>query len=422
MPGLQTEVKEALDGLQKTVEDFKAENDSRLKKLEEKGYAPADVEAKVDAANKRIDDALDQMEALSKKANRAADPKQESDAVKHLAKQAFRYRMAGKAVPEAVEKALQAEWKEHLAAQGVDESHPEYKALSVGTDPEGGYLVRPTVSAEIAKRVYESSPMRQLATVQQISGDAFEEPADWDEPSAAWQGEQSSRSETATNSPLKLLRVPVHSLEAEPKASQRLLDDAMVDIESWHNQKVAEKFARAEATAFISGDGVLRPRGITSYATTTTDEYGKIEQVNSGSAGAVTGDGLHDLQNALYEPFQGNASWLMQRQTFGSIRKLVDGDTRYLFSIDGGLVNGVMQLSLLGKPVRFATDMPAVAADALSIAYGDFRAGYLIVEKLGIRVLRDPYTSKGFVKFYTVKRVGGAVRQYQAIKLQKLAA
>jgi HK97 family phage major capsid protein len=290
------------------------------------------------------------------------------------------------------------------------------KALSVDSDPDGGYLVRPEVSSEIVKKVFESSPVRELASVQTISSDALEIIEDLDEAASGWVGERQARSETDTPQ-IKKIVIPAHELYANPKASQKLLDDAQVNIESWLQEKVSSKFARDEATAFVTGNGVLKPMGFLSYAAGTG--FNQVEQVNSGDANLVTDDGLLDLQGALKEDYQANATWLLKRSTLTAIRKLKDGDDNYVWQ--PGIANGVPSL-ILGKPYRLANDMPAVAANALSIAYGDFKMGYQIVDRVGIRVLRDPYTAKPYILFYTTKRVGGAVKNFEAIKIQKIAA
>src|SRR5690606_23622269 len=183
----------------------------------------------------------------------------------------------------------------------------------------GGYFVRPAMSAEITKKVFESSPIRELAGGITISTDAFEELYDNDEPGSGWVGELSSRSETDSNQ-MNKIRIECHELHASPKASQKLLDDSMLDIESWHAGKVVEKFARDEATAFVSGNGVNKPRGILSYA--SGDGFNKIEQIASGSNGAPTADKLIELQDSLLEPFQAGAVWLMRRSVWTLVRQL----------------------------------------------------------------------------------------------------
>ena len=186
------------------------------------------------------------------------------------------------------------------------------KTMSVNSDPDGGYLVIPTLGGTISTLVRETSPMRQLASVETISSDSLEYLLDNDEASAGWVGETQPRPETNTPKLSKLI-IPVNEIYAQPKATQKLIDDAVVDIEKWLARKVAEKFARMENTAFLVGDGVLQPRGILTYAAGTNIGSQQIEQIVTGSASAFTYDGLVNLQSALKEEYQGNASWLVNR-------------------------------------------------------------------------------------------------------------
>ena len=405
-------IKEGFEKVQRTWEEFKKANDARLEALE-KNKGVAEVQEKLEKMNTDIDSRMEKLETAQNRAVKTFEAPTEKDELQREAKAAaISYLRSGHITDE-----------QRIVLEKAKDLNPEYKALSVDSDPDGGFLVRAEIATEMQKRVFESSPMRQLASVQQISSDALEINYDDDEPGSGWVGEQQSRPETSSNQ-LKQLRIPAHELYANPRATQKLLDDAAVDVEAWHAGKVTEKFARDEATAFISGDGVLKPKGILSYPSTSSDnEFGKLQQVNSGSAGAVTAEGLIDLQNSLFEEFQSGASFLMRRATSADERKLKNTDGNYLWNFQPitGLNSGPMEM-LLGKPVRFASDMPAVAGDALAISYGDYRRGYQIVDRVGIRVLRDPFTAKPFIQFYTTKRVGGAVKQFQAIKLQKLAA
>jgi HK97 family phage major capsid protein len=293
---------------------------------------------------------------------------------------------------------------------------PEHqKALSVGSDPDGGYLVSPERSNRILTQVYESSPIRQIATIETIGTDALEIPVDEGEAGAGWVGETEAPSETSTPQ-IGVQRIPVHELYAEPKATQKLLEDGSIDIGGWLEGKIADKFARTEATAFVSGSGVRQPRGLLTYPAGTSRT--QIEQVVSGAASAVTADGIVNLVYALKEFYTAGAAFLMRRATVGAVMLLKDANNQYIWR--PGIESG-QPSTLMGYPVREAADMPAVAANALAIAFGNFRFAYTIVDRLGVTVLRDPYTAKPFVKFYTRKRVGGDVTTFEAIKLQKIA-
>ena len=303
-----------------------------------------------------------------------------------------------------------------LYLRSKDERAVEEKALSVGSDPDGGFLVPTAMSSRIITQVYETSPLRQLATVETIGTDALELPNDLGEFDAGWVGETDSRTETNT-SQIGVLRIPVHEIYAKPKATQKMLEDASVNIETWLANKVSDKFSRTEASAFISGNGIKKPRGILSYPAGTSGA--KIEQIASGGATAITADGLINLMISLKDFYASGASWLMRRATVGAIMLLKDNDGQYIWrpGLDAGKPS-----TLLGSPVYQAADMPAVAAGALPIAFGNFRAGYTVVDRLGITVLRDPYSSKPFVEFYSRKRVGGDVVNFEAFKLMVVAA
>jgi len=288
------------------------------------------------------------------------------------------------------------------------------KALSVSSDPDGGYFVSPQLSANIVKTVFETSPMRQLASVEIISSDSLEILEDRDSAAAGWTGE--STSITATTSPqIAKKLIPVYQLYAQPKATQKLIDDSAIDIEAWLAGKISDIFGRLENTAFISGDGIGKPRGILTYASGTS--WGQIEQVGSGSSGAVTADKLLDLFYALKESYATNATFLMNRATVDAVRKLKDTTNQYLWN--PGLMHGAPD-TLLGVPVHQAADMPVPGSGSLSIVVGDFKRAYQIVDRSGITVLRDPFTDKPFVSFYTTKRVGGDVVNFEAIKIMSL--
>ena len=397
------DVKPAVDALAATFGQFKAANDEALAQKADRGAVDALTEAKVarlDGEIERLRDGLDRTRASLNRPARGAAP-------------GFRGDFPGD--PRVAE---------HKAAFGAYLRHGddaglaliEKKALSVGSDPEAGYLVTPRMSETIVATVFETSPVRAVAAAETISSDSLEMLVDKDEAAAGWVGEAEARPETDAPDLAKVV-IPAHEIYAEPRATQKLVDDSSIDIEAWLAAKVAEKFSRMEASAFVNGTGVGQPRGFLSYAAGTA--WGQIEQVNSGAAGAVAADGLLDLQHSLKEGYAANAAWLVNRLILRDIRKLKDADNQYLWQ--PGLQIGGHD-TLLGRPIHAATDLPVAAANSLSIAYGDFRAGYQIVDRVGVRVLRDPFTAKPFVKFYTTKRVGGDVVNFESIKLQKLAA
>lgn len=293
------------------------------------------------------------------------------------------------------------------------------KALSVNSDPDGGYLVTPEVTGKIITRMFETSPMRGVASVMTISSDSADISISDDEADSGWTSEMGTISETDTPQ-IGKINIPTHEQYAQPKATQKIIDDAAVDVEAWLANEIRKKFERTENTAFVAGDGSGKPRGFTDYgawAVANTYERGALETITSGTSGNFDSDNLIELQDALKQSYQDGAVFMCKRATFTAIRKLKNGnsDYRLLDLSTGGNV------TLLGKPVIIADDMPTMDADSKSIAYGNFGVGYQIIDRIGIRVLRDPFTSKPFVKFYTTKRVGGDVIDFDAIKLLKLS-
>ena len=259
--------------------------------------------------------------------------------------------------------------------------------------------------------------MRNLATVESISTDALEIPEDIGDSGVGWTAETGVRTETTTPT-IGVRRIPVHELYAMPKATQQLLDDSRVNIEEWLSTRIANKMAVTENMAYINGDGVDKPRGLLTYPAGTTNP-GQIQQIHSGNAAQITADGLRTLFYALKTPYIRNAGWIMGRATIEAISKLKDGGGEYLW--EPGLKVGEPQ-TLLGHPIERMEDMPVVAANSLSIAFGDWRQAYTIVDRIGVRVLRDPFSAKPFVLFYTTKRTGGDVANFEAAVIQKTAA
>jgi HK97 family phage major capsid protein len=401
---------EKLEQLGSTFEEFKKQNDKELAEIKASGTASAEQKQMVERINTDLTKLGDEVKAVRTALNRsgtaAGDQKEAAKESAERASKAYQNFLRGRTTAEDI-KAM----NDHRVNFG-----PEgYKALTADSDPNGGYWVRPEVSSEIVQKVFETSPMRQICDQITISSDSFEIAEDLGEFDANWVGERTARAETA-NSELKKIVIAVHELEAMPKASQRILDDAAVNVEAWISGKLADKFGRLENTAFVSGNGVGKPKGILSYASGTTG-YNDLQQVGSGSAGAFTADGLITLSYSLKAPYKQGAVFLMQRASVALIRKLKDSQNRYLW--EPGL-NGPGQDMLLGFPILEADDMAAAASGSLSAAFGNFKAGYQIVDRIGIRTLRDPFSAKPYVLFYSTKRVGGGVKNFEAIKLHVL--
>ncbi len=395
------EITDRVSALGHAWEQYKQVNDNRLREIERKGHAdPLYMEHL-----SRISDSLDQykgrLDKIETVYSRPAADQNAFDAKAYNPQQS-EYR---KAFCNYLRKGLDV---------GLEAL--QTKALSVGSDPDGGYMVTPSLSSKIVSAVFETSPMRQLASIETISSDALELLDDHDQAAAGWTAEAASVSDTASPQIAKR-SIPVHQLYAQPKATQKLIDDAAVDIEAWLAAKVADIFARKENTAFISGSGVGQPRGILTYSSGNT--WGKVEQVASGTSAQVTADGLIKVFYALKDAYARRASFLMNRSTVQAVRLLKESTTnQYLWQ--PGLSAGAPD-TLMGVPVYMASDMPVPAANSLSVAVADFQSTYQIVDRTGIQVLRDPFTDKPFVKFYTTKRVGGDVINFDAIKLLKLA-
>lgn len=286
-------------------------------------------------------------------------------------------------------------------------------AMQTGSDPDGGYLVPKTVSSRIITKIYETSNLRALATVETIGGKELEIPRDEGEFGyGGWVGESTAPSETTT-SQLGVSKIFAHEMFAEPRVTQNMLEDAGLDIEAWVANKVGEKMGRIEATAFFTGTGVNQPRGLLTYANGTTN--GTIEQIVSGGATNIAADAIYNLVFSLKDYYTQNARFLMKRTTVRDVMKLKDGQGNYLWQM--GDIKGGQPATILGFAVERCEDMPTVAASSLSVAFGDFKAAYTIVDRLGLTLLRDNLTAKPYVKFYNRRRVGGDVVNFEAVKL-----
>ena len=293
----------------------------------------------------------------------------------------------------------------------------EIKAMSTDVNPDGGYLVRPELSSTIVTRIFETSPLRGVANVETTGSKSIDVLIDTDEPGARWAGEGASGGQTDTPQ-LGQKVIAAHKIEADPRMTTEMIQDSYLDVEAWLAGKVADRFARLENTSFVTGNGVNKPRGFLTYeawASAGVYEDGKIERVNAGASGAVAADNLIDLQMSLKEAYQPGAVFGMKRATFGSVLQLKGADNYFISPVL--LRDGQATMQLLGKPVIFMDDMEAEGADNLAVVYADFSLAYTIVDRVGLQVLRDPFTNKGFITYYTTKRVGGDVTNYDAIKI-----
>ena len=385
------------DEVMRIFDAYKQENDARVAAIERRRGDPL-LEEKV----ARIDAALDSV--LVKQARPALASERKDSAGVREHKAAFDvYVRSGESV------SLRA---------------LEVKAMSVGSNPDGGYTVPFETEKQIGERLAVISPIRGIAGVRTISANVYKKPFMTAGPAVGWVGETDARSQTASPT-LAELQFPAMELYAMPAATATLLEDSAVNIDEWIAQEVEQVFAAQEGAAFVTGDGTNKPKGFLSYTTVAEASWAwtKIGYVATGAAGAFDSaapiDAVIDLVYALKSGYRQNGTFVMNRKTQAAVRKLKDADGQYLWSPPmqpGG------RASLLTYGVVEAEEMPDIAANAFAIAFGDFRRGYLVVDRTGVRVLRDPFSAKPYVLFYTTKRVGGGVQDFDAIKLLKFAA
>jgi len=304
----------------------------------------------------------------------------------------------------------------------------ELKAGLSSASNSAGYVVPPETERAIERRLMAGSPMREISTVRTVGSGVFRKPVSTAGVVSGWVAETAARPETDPAT-LALLEFPSADLYASPAATQSLLDDAMMDLDEWLAAEVEDAFAAQETEAFVNGDGVNKPRGFLSYTTVAdaSQTWGQIGYVASGAAGAFTAtaaasnptDRLIDLIYTPKAQYRPNGRFVMNRRTVSTVRKFKDVDGNYIWTPPSRVGETA---SLLGYAVTEIETMPDIAANSLSIAFGDFQRGYLIVDRAGVRVLRDPYSAKPYVLFYTTKRVGGGVQNFDAIKVMKFAA
>jgi HK97 family phage major capsid protein len=305
------------------------------------------------------------------------------------------------------------------------ESGVELKALGSSSDAIGGYAVPREIDQAIGETLTSISPIRAIANVVKVGTANYRKLVATGGTPSGWVGFEAARPETGTATFTEI--VPASGdLYANPAASQQMLDDAMFNVEAWLAQEIATEFARAEGVAFIKGTGASQPLGFLSSPNATTLDgvraMGTLQYLGTGTAGAFPAsnpqDRLIDLIQSLRQPYRQGASFVMNSTTASVIRKFKTTDGQFIWS--PGMVAGVPS-TLLGYPVIEAEDMPDVAANSLSIAFGNFKQGYTIAERAATTILRDPYTHKPYVHFYATKRIGGQVTNSEAIKLLKFA-
>ncbi len=400
------ELKRSIEALGRAFEEFKATNDQRIKALETKGTVDPLIVEKVERINadlNKIGEMKRQLEAVettvAKMDFKGGGSSQDKETFAKA--QAFTFLMRG-------------------TIDAVKDVNIQAAASSL-SDPDGGFTVPEEVDKAIDRVQAKMSAMRRLATVRAISTDTYKKLVSQGGASSGWTAEKGTRSETDTPT-LAEIAINTKELYAQPAATQTLLDDSAIDIGQWLADEVAIEFDEEEGNAFISGNGVEKPKGIGAYTMVANSSYswGKVGYIASGHASLLNNlDRLIDLQHALKTEYRNGAAWLMNDATCGVIRKFKDGEGNYMWR--PGLIEGAPDV-FLGKPVEYDDNVDDIGANKYPIFYANFKRAYLIIDRLGTRVLRDPYTSKPYILFYTTKRVGGGIVMYEAIKALKISA
>jgi HK97 family phage major capsid protein len=403
-----TDVNAAFGEFMRAFEAFKETNDDRLSQLERRGGADPVTTDKLARIDRTLDDTRRIVDDLALKSARP-----------HLGVSTPRpgANLQHKAAFDAYVRKGDASTLRDL----------ESKALSVGTDADGGYLVPDELERAVNRAVRNVSPIRAIAGIRQVSSSVYKKPFAITGAEAGWIAETAARPETDTPT-LAELSFPTMELYAMPAATSALLDDSAVDINEWIAEEVRDAFAEQEGTAFVTGNGTAKPKGFLDYTKVANGSWswGNIGFISTGVNGAFAtasatvnpADKLIDLVYSVKAGYRGNGTFVFNRATQAVIRKMKDAEGDYVWQ--PATKAGEPSL-LMGYPVAESEDMPAIATDSYSVAFGDFRRGYLIVDRVGIRVLRDPYSQKPYVLFYTTKRVGGGVQDFDAIKLLKFA-
>lgn len=396
------EINNAFDQFMNAFDEFKQTNDGRLNELEHKMSSDVLTEEKLNRINQALDENQQQMDALLLKSNRPVlngTPVVSHTSMKH--KSAF---------------------KNYIRAGETGNLRElEAKSLSITSDPDGGYLVPEETEKTVMSSLKDVSPIRAIAGNRQVTSTVYKKPFSISGPGTGWVGETTARAETSSPT-LSELSFPTMELYAMPAATSNLLDDSAVNIDEWIAEEVRTAFAAQETAAFVSGDGVNKPKGFLDYTAVADSSWswGNVGYLATGVDGAFAAsdpsDTLIDLIYSVKSGYRANANWVLSRSTQAEIRKIKDADGNYIWQ---PATRPGEQPSLLGYPVTEVEDMPSIGTDSLSIAFGDFNRGYLIVDRLGLRVLRDPYSSKPYVLFYTTKRVGGGIQDFEAIKFLK---
>lgn len=405
---MSEEMKNTLDAIGKAFEAYKSDTDKEIKELKARGTTDPVLSDRVD----KISAELSQLSALKK----------QLEAIENAVATS---QFPGGGGASVTDKAK----TEHKAAfdkwfrKGIDDNlHALSVQASASTlsDPDGGFTVPEEVDKTIDRVAMMVSAMRRLCTVRSISTDTYRKLVNVGGATSGWVAEKGARPETDTPT-LREIAINTKEIYAMPAATQTLLDDSSVDIAAWLADEVVIEFNEQEADAFIRGNGVEKPKGIAAYTMIANASYawGKVGYIAGGHASLINNmDKIIDLQHSLKAVYRNGASWLMNDLTLATVRKFKDGDGNYIWrpGLDAGAPD-----TILGKPVEIDDNVDDIGANKYPIFFGNFKRAYLIVDRLGTRVLRDPYTNKPFVLFYTTKRVGGGLIMPEAIKAFKVA-
>lgn len=394
------EVASAFDEFMHAFESYKETNDRRLSEMEARVGEDVVTTEKMGRISSFMDDQKRKMDQLAIKGSRPVLDHMSSLVFDSEHKHAFN---------DYIRKG-----NEHGLRQ------IEAKSMSASSDADGGYLVPDEIDQEIGRRLSALSPIRAISSVRQVSTSVLKKPFAQNGMAVGWVGETDSRPET-NSAQLTELQFPTMELYAMPAATSSLLEDSAVDIDTWITSEVEAAFAEQEGAAFVNGDGVNKPSGFLSTSTVDDDSWswGSLGYVVTGADGAFApdpSDSLIDMVYSLKAGYRQNAKFVMNRKTQSTIRKFKDADGNYMWQPPAA---AGQQAMLQGFPVVEAEDMPDIASDSMAIAFGDFERGYLVVDRAGVSVLRDPYSAKPYVLFYTTKRVGGGIQNFEAIKLMK---
>lgn len=399
----EDQVKVAVDAMATAFEEFKSVNDARLAEIESKGSSDPVTEEKL----AKIEADLDRFESVNQKLM-AAEAKSEAMAQQLANVETLLKRPANHMEAKEIDVSVKA-WETWLRKgdDGLDEV--EKKALTVGTAATAGNLAPEEYINEIIKIIEEISPVRSVARVRQTTNKEIEVPQKTANFAAAWTAETGSRTET-TGYTTALNTIPTHELYALVDISSQLLEDSAFDMEAEMNLEFAEQFAKAEGTAFISGNGTNKPTGITNGST--------VGSTAAAAAAAIATDDLINLMHDIKTPYMQSGTFMFNRSTLGEIRKLKDTAGQYIFQTGFSGQSGVPN-TILGSPYVEAPDVADIAADAKSVIYGDFRRGYMIVDRLALQVLRDPFSqaASGNVRYIARRRVGGEVVLAEAMRV-----